>query len=533
MTAPVEAAHGPAAPHLEAPTPPINPEARLPDSFGPGRGGVLLFWIGVAFAAFQIVTAFSIPLNRPFGPGLTLLHLIAVGFAAWAGAIVLGALRGRPVVEPLLAFLPMLVSFVILARYAGGMPSQVLRTIHVGFLCLLTAGMLAHVTAEGPGKRALWWAAGGIAFLAGLYHWEFYRDLILRAGDPTGADLVVGVLAVVTLFALVWRVLGPALPIVAGIFLTYALVGQLLPSPLNHRGYDFAQVVEQLAFGTEGIYGTPTAVSATYIFLFILFGSFMEQAGVIRFFNELSVGLFGGARGGPGKVCVASSALMGTVSGSGVANVVASGQFTIPLMKRFGFPSAFAGGVEATSSMGGQIMPPVMGAVAFIMAETIGVPYAEIVKAAIIPALLYFGACFWSVHLEAGKRGLHGLPREELPSVMGELRRNWFLVLPLVALVYLLFTGFTPLFAGAVGLALTAVMIIGTALALGIGAPALRVAFWVGLAILCAWSVWWSVTLILLVVAALVAAALLSGDGLQVLRACRSRWGWPAPWSAW
>ena len=217
--------------------------------------------------------------------------------------------------------------------------------------------------------------------------------------------------ALVTLFVLVWRVLGPALPIMAGIFLAYCLFGNHLPAPLDHRGYDVAQVIEHMVFGTEGIYGTPTLVSATYIFLFILFGSFMEQAGVIRFFNEISMAAFGRARGGPGKVCVASCALMGTVSGSGVANVVASGQFTIPLMKRFGFTSAFAGGVEATSSMGGQIMPPVMGAVAFIMAETIDMPYAEIAKAAIIPALLYFFACFWSVHLEAGKRGLEGLPR--------------------------------------------------------------------------------------------------------------------------
>ena len=138
----------------------------------------------------------------------------------------------------------------------------------------------------------------------------------------------------------------------------------------------------------------------------------MEKAGVIDFFNDISMAVFGDKRGGPGKVCVASSALMGTVSGSGVANVVASGQFTIPLMKRFGFPSAFAGGVEATSSMGGQIMPPVMGAVAFIMAETIDVPYSKIVEAAIIPALLYFAACYLAVHLEAGKRGLHGLPKE-------------------------------------------------------------------------------------------------------------------------
>ena len=248
----------------------------------------------------------------------------------------------------------------------------------------------------------------------------FYFDLVQRSGDLLTQDIVVGVIALVTLFVLVWRILGPALPIMAGIFLAYCLFGNHLPAPLDHRGYDVAQVIEHMVFGTEGIYGTPTLVSATYIFLFILFGSFMEQAGVIRFFNEISMAAFGRARGGPGKVCVASSALMGTVSGSGVANVVASGQFTIPLMKRFGFTSAFAGGVEATSSMGGQIMPPVMGAVAFIMAETIDMPYAEIAKAAIIPALLYFFACFWSVHLEAGKRGLEGLPQRSA----AELRRR-------------------------------------------------------------------------------------------------------------
>jgi TRAP transporter 4TM/12TM fusion protein len=510
------------APAFEAPTPTHNPEMHLPEDFGAGRTGKLLFWIAVAFAAFQIVTAFGIPINRPLALGLTLTHLAGAGLALWAAFIGYGAARGRPVIDGLIGLVPVLVSFILLARFGGGMPSQVLRGVHVGFLGLLAGGMLAHHRAFSPGAKALWWLAGGLAFIAGLYHWHLYRELVVRAGDLTTPDIVIGVAAVVTLFLLVWRVLGPALPIVAGTFLAYALLGHLLPSPLNHRGYDFEQVVEQMGFGTEGIYGTPTAVSATYIFLFILFGSFMEQAGVIRFFNEISIGLFGGTRGGPGKVCVASSALMGTVSGSGVANVVASGQFTIPLMKRFGFPGAFAGGVEATSSMGGQIMPPVMGAVAFIMAETIGVPYAEIVKAAIIPALLYFGACFWSVHLEAGKRGLHGLPRNELPSVMSELRQNGFLILPLLALVYLLFSGFTPLFAGAVGLALTVVMIVGTAVSLGVGNAALRVVFWVGLALLCAWSIWTSVALVLLVVAVLVAAALFSGRGRQTLEGCRA-----------
>jgi TRAP transporter 4TM/12TM fusion protein len=511
-----------AASDLERPTPAENPEMHLPDDFGTGLAGKLLFWIAVAFATFQIVTAFSIPINRDLGFGITLMHIVGAGFVAWAAMIARQALRGDALAEGLVAFLPMLVSFVILARFGGGVPSQVLRTVHVGFLCLLAAGMLAQHQAKNPGGRAMWWALGAVAFVAGLYHWEFYRALVTRAGHLTRPDLVVGVAAIVTLFVLVWRVLGPALPIVAGIFLAYTLVGHLLPSPLNHRGYDFGQVVEHMAFGTEGIYGTPTAVSATYIFLFILFGSFMEQAGVIRFFNELSIGLFGGSRGGPGKVCVASSALMGTVSGSGVANVVASGQFTIPLMKHFGFPSAFAGGVEATSSMGGQIMPPVMGAVAFIMAETIGVPYSDIVIAAIVPALLYFGSCFWSVHLEAGKFGLHGLPRSELPSVVGELRENWFLILPLIALVYLLFAGFTPLFAGAVGVALTVAMIVGLAVALGLGHPAFRLVFWIGLALISAWSIWTSVAMVLLIVAALVAVALFSGRGRETLLGCRA-----------
>ena len=511
----------PVAPELERPTP-ENPEMHLPEDFGPGRSGLLLFWIAIAFAAFQIVTAFGIPINRPFGPGITLIHVAGAGLAIWAAAIVAGAFGGESVPDRLVAFVPMLVAFLIVARFGGGMPSQVLRTIHVGFLCLLAAGMLAQHRAATMQGKSLWWTVGGLAFLAGLYHWEFYRDLVTRAGYVTPLDMIVGIVAIATLFVLVWRVLGAALPIVAGAFLAYTMFGHVLPSPLNHRGYDFDQVVEHMGFGTEGIYGTPTAVSATYIFLFILFGSFMEKAGVIRFFNELSIGIFGGTRGGPGKVCVASSALMGTVSGSGVANVVASGQFTIPLMKRFGFPSAFAGGVEATSSMGGQIMPPVMGAVAFIMAETIGVPYSEIVIAAIIPAILYFAACFWSVHLEAGKRGLMGLPRDELPSPLVELRDNGFLLLPLFALVYLLFAGFTPLFAGAAGLALTVVMILGAAVAAGLAMQAIRIVFWVGLAFLCAWSIWTTVTLILIVVAVLVAAAFLTGRGREELLGCRA-----------
>ncbi|WP_346429715.1 TRAP transporter large permease subunit [Paracoccus sp. DMF-8] len=188
---------------------------------------------------------------------------------------------------------------------------------------------------------------------------------------------------------------------------------------LQTRGYDFGQVIEHMAYGTEGIYGIPIYVSSTYIFLFILFGAFLEKAGMIKLFTDVSLGLVGHLLGGPAKVAVISSAMMGTISGSGVANVVTTGQFTIPLMKRFGYRPAFAGGVEATASMGGQLMPPVMGAVAFIMAETLGIAYVEVVKAALIPAILYFGAAFWMAHLEAGRKGLVGMRRDQLPSARG------------------------------------------------------------------------------------------------------------------
>src|SRR5688500_17058840 len=478
------------APHL-----PFGETGLTDDLFKAGAAGRLLFWVAVAFSVFQRVTGFGIPLDKDLLPEILphfdLLALAGVALALGGVRLAWDSYKRRDVREGWLAVVSMAAIIVLLGRYAGGLPSQVLRTLHVGFLCLVGAlALSASLKAERRVERTLLWLTGGAAFLAGLYQWVFYFDLVQRSGDLLTQDIAVGVIALVTLFVLVWRVLGPALPVMAGIFLAYCLFGNHLPAPLDHRGYHVAQVIEHMVFGTEGIYGTPTLVSATYIFLFILFGSFMEQAGVIRFFNEISMAAFGRARGGPGKVCVASSALMGTVSGSGVANVVASGQFTIPLMKRFGFKPAFAGGVEATSSMGGQIMPPVMGAVAFIMAETIDMPYAEIAKAAIIPALLYFAACFWSVHLEAGKRGLHGLPRSELPSVTTELRQNGFLILPLLALVYLLFAGYTPLFAGAVGVALTVTMIIGAAVALGLAVQALRVVYWVGLALLCSWSIW-------------------------------------------
>ena len=280
--------------------------------------------------------------------------------------------------------------------------TQIVRALHVGFLVLLVMLML-------PGRFKHLSLLLGLATMGtGAYQWVFEGELIFRSGALNDVDLVIGVVALFAVFDSARRIMGWALPLICASFLAYALFGEYLPQPLGHRGYAFDQIIEQMAFGTEGIYGIPTYVSSSYIFLFILFGAFLESAGMITLFTNFAMGTVGHTRGGPAKVAVVSSGLMGTINGSGVANVVTTGQFTIPLMKRFGFSSAFAGGVESTASMGGQLMPPVMGAVAFIMAETLELPYLDICIAALVPAILYFTTAFWMVHLEAARTGLKG-----------------------------------------------------------------------------------------------------------------------------
>ena len=435
----------------------------LAETFPKSGEGRLLFWIAVAFSAFQVATA---------------AHLI-------------------------------------------DFPSQVVRAFHLGFLSVLVFPLVAAIRGAALPWRALAWAAALAGAAIAFYQWWDYTALLLRAGDPLPRDIVLGVVALATVFAAAWVIMGPALPVISGVFLAYCLFGEYLPSPLNHRGYDFSQVIDHMTYGTEGIYGVPLYVSSTYIFLFILFGAFLERAGMIRLFTDISLGLVGHKRGGAAKVAVISSGLMGTISGSGVANVVTTGQFTIPLMKRFGYRSAFAGGVEATASMGGQIMPPVMGAVAFIMAETLGVEYYEVVKAAIIPALLYFASAFWMVHLEAGKRGLTGLPKAELPSALQAVRERWYLLLPLAVLVWLLFSGYTPLFAGTVGLALTALLILGGSIALGLPAGAIRMLFWAGLGVVAAAFLQFGIWIIAGAILALIVWNLVSKGGRETLAVCR------------
>ncbi|RPE66704.1 TRAP transporter 4TM/12TM fusion protein [Tibeticola sediminis] len=380
-------------------------------------------------------------------------------------------------------------AFQLITAAFSPLSSQVVRTVHVGFVLLLIFTLYPPFETRERWRslgQILGWTLGLVGFVFGLYHWRYEADLTQRAGELIASDWVVGVVTLALVFEAARRVMGWGLPLVCAVFLAYGLFGQHLPGVLAHRGFGLDQIVSTLGFGTEGIYGTPTYVSSSYIFLFILFGAFLEQAGMIALFTDFAMGTVGHTRGGPAKVAVISSGLMGTINGSGVANVVTTGQFTIPLMKRFGYSPAFAGGVEATSSMGGQIMPPVMGAVAFIMAETINVPYVAIVKAALIPAILYFVTAFWMVHLEAGRRGLHGLPKDQCPDPWAAVRERWHLLLPLLGLVVLLFSGYTPLFSGTVGLALTVVLIFGAAVLSGVQSRGLRALFWTLLGLACA-----------------------------------------------
>jgi len=272
----------------------------------------------------------------------------------------------------------------------------------------------------------------------GCYMHTASGDMAYRAGTVYTIDKVCFMILMVLVLVAVQRVMGWALPIIAGIMLLYVFFGQYLPQPFGHAPYTLKKITSLMYMSTEGVWSSPIAASATFIPLFILFGSLLEAFGGGQFFMDISSALFGGFRGGPAKVAVISSGLMGSISGSAVANVTTTGSFTIPLMKRTGYDADFAGAVEATASTGGQLAPPVMGAAAFLMSEILAVPYSVIVKAAIFPALIYYSSCFFVVDLEAGRLGLLGLPKEQLPVAKDVMKHGWFHLLPLAMLIYML-----------------------------------------------------------------------------------------------
>lgn len=334
--------------------------------------------------------------------------------------------------------------FQLYSSIAGTIPQQIVRMTHLAFVIPLAFWMYPATRRENCER------IGKVDFFLGFlflgvagYYLLNYNALIFRPGNYTKVDIIIGVLGMILIMEACRRVVGWPIVIIAIMFISYAYFGKYMPGFLNHRGYGVTRIVSHLFFSTEGIIGGPLGVCASFVFLFILFGAFLDKTGIGQFFTEVASAFAGASAGGPAKVAVMTSALQGTISGSSVSNVVTTGSFTIPLMKSLGYKPEFAGAVEATASTGGQLMPPVMGAAAFLISEIVGVSYLEVVKAAVIPALLYFSGVWIMVDLEAKRLGLRGLPKDQLPSALSLLKERGHLMLPLASIITFLLMGFT------------------------------------------------------------------------------------------
>lgn len=348
--------------------------------------------------------------------------------------------------------------FQLYTAMFGAYPAQIQRSVHLSFAFVLTFLLYPFRTKTAVNRlRVRDYVFAAFATCIGMYLTVNYMRLMETAGDYTRADMIVGICGTLLTLEAARRVVGTPIVVIASGFLAYAYFGAYLPGFLSHRGYSIERIVSHMYFTTEGILGIPLGVSATFIFLFILFGAFLEKTGIGKLFIDIADAIAGWAAGGPAKVAVITSALEGTISGSSVANTVGSGSFTIPMMKKLGYRPEFAGAVEAAASTGGQIMPPIMGAAAFLIAEFIGMPYIEIAKAAAIPACLYFLGIFIEVHFEAKRCGLKGKTWGQIPRFVTVLKERGHLFVPLIAIIYILMEGFTPAYAALIGLGLSVV----------------------------------------------------------------------------
>ena len=348
------------------------------------------------------------------------------------------------------------ISFTLFQLYTaifGALSPQVQRSVHLSFALVLGFALYPMRRGKLEDKINPFDLILMIAATASSIYWLlFFRDIVYRVGNITPLDFAMGVIAILTVLEATRRVVGYPVLILAIISLLYCYFGAYFPSFFQHRGFSIDRIVRHMYLSTEGILGTPIGVVSTFVFLFLLFGAFLKRTGVGEFFNDFAFSLTGKAAGGPAKVAVISSALEGTLSGSSIANVAGSGSFTIPLMKKCGYTPEFAAAVEASASTGGQIMPPVMGAAAFLMAEFTGIPYWSVALAAAIPAVLYFTGIFLSVHLEAKRLGLRGVPADQIKSLWSIVRAKGILFLPVVVLVVTLSSGMTAMRAGLFGI---------------------------------------------------------------------------------
>ena len=335
-----------------------------------------------------------------------------------------------------------------ITSFIGYPATHLHRSLHVAMMLFMTF-FLYPFSKKSP-RRTIPWYDIVFALLSvsvAAYVWVDYINFINRMGSPNTMDVVMGTILIVLVLEASRRISGWPLVILSLLFLLYGLIGRNLPGILMHRGYNWRALVNHIFINTEGIYGTSVDVAASYIFLFILFGTVMNKCGMGRFFNDLALAFAGSSKGGPAKVAVIASGFLGSINGSAVANVVTTGTFTIPLMKKTGYSKEFAGAVESSASVGGQLLPPIMGAAAFIMAEMLGVKYGVIVISAAIPALLYYLGILVQVQLRASKKNLQGIPKEDLPKVGEVMRERGHLLIPIAFLLYmLLFSGATVIF---------------------------------------------------------------------------------------
>ncbi|MDR1731235.1 MAG: TRAP transporter permease [Synergistaceae bacterium] len=335
----------------------------------------------------------------------------------------------------------------------GLLPAMQQRSFHIA-LVLFLIFLLYPATKRSPFDKptVLDWVLAIAAAASTLYVFIMYEEIARRSGTYTTLELYLGALMILLVFEAARRVLGYPLPIFCAFFLFFAYYGRSMPTLFRHFGLSVPRIIEELYLTTDGLFGLVAGVSATYIYLFILFGSFLSSTGTSSFFNDISMALTGHKKGGPAKIAVISSALMGTISGSTSANVATTGAFTIPLMKKIGYPSFYAGAVEAAASTGGQIMPPVLGSAAFIIADSIGVPYIRVVSASVVPALLYFWGIWCCLSLQASKLNLKGLDKSSLPKVSEVLIRSGYKALPLCVIIYFLVQGYNPLYSACWGI---------------------------------------------------------------------------------
>ena len=323
------------------------------------------------------------------------------------------------------------------------MPALQQRSIHVAVGLALVYMLYPMFKKQDRSKLpVLDWVLAAISlFTAGYILIEYDAIVTERGGIPNTIDIIMAIITVVLILEAARRVTGWILPILALVFLAYPFFSHMdfLPNMMMTRPFDAGDIFGQLYLKTEGLYSTAIGASVNFIFLFILFGAFLQKSGMGQFFNDLAMALAGAQKGGPAKVAVVSSGFMGSINGAAVANVVSTGAFTIPLMKKVGYHKNFAGAVEASASVGGQILPPIMGASAFIMAETTGINYGTIALAALLPAILYYFAVILQVHYRAGKRDLKGIPKADLPRVKEVMKERGHLLIPLVGLIVMLF----------------------------------------------------------------------------------------------